>query len=112
MSLTPVEINYCEIFVAFDPPPENSPSSMALDIYSQSPWLGDADSHDPLREVFPSDEAIVETMSLEDLSWSDGHHRSSFMPGMGAMTNFLERFTYQVPTLPLQTPILTHEVLS
>ena len=36
---------------------------MDLDIYSQSPWLGDADFPDPLREVFPSDEAIVETMS-------------------------------------------------
>ena len=70
------------------------------------------DSPNPLREVFPSDEAIVETMSLEDLPWSDGHHRSSFLPSLGAMSNCLERFTSQVPTPPLQTPILTHEVLS
>ena len=84
------------------PPPEHAPLSMALDVYSQSPWLGDADSLDPLREVFPSDEAIVEMMSLEDLPWIDGHHRSSFMPGLGEMYDCLECFTSQVPTLPLQ----------
>ena len=113
MMLTPVEINYCEIIAASYPPPlEHPPSSMALDIYSQSPWFGDADSPDPLREFFPSNEAIVETMSLEDLSWSDGHHRSSFMPGLGEMFDCIERFASQVPTPPLQTPILTHEVLS
>ena len=85
---------------------------MALDVYSQSPWLGQADSPDPLRETFPSDEAIIETMSLEELPWGDGHHRSSFMPSLGAMTNCLERYATQVPTPPLQTPILTHEVFS
>ena len=50
MPLTPVEINYCEIVAASDPPPpEHALSSMDLDIYSKSPWLGDADSLDPLR---------------------------------------------------------------
>ena len=35
MPLTPVEINYCEIVAASDPPPaENAPLSMALDVYS------------------------------------------------------------------------------
>ena len=102
MLLTLVEINYCEIVTASDPPPpQHAPSSMALDIYSQSPWLGEADLTDPLKEIFPSDEAIVETMSLEELPWSDGNHRSSFMPSLGAMSDFLERFASQVPTPPL-----------
>ena len=52
----------------------------------------------------------METMSLENLPWSDGHHRSSFMPCLGAMSNCLECFASQVPSPPLQTPILTHEV--
>ena len=44
MPLTPDEINYCEIISTSDPPPaDNAPSSMALDVYSQSPWLDDAD---------------------------------------------------------------------
>ena len=50
MPLTPVEINYCEIVTTSDPPPpQHAPSSMALDIYSQSPWLNEADSPDPLK---------------------------------------------------------------
>ena len=102
MPLTLVEINYCEIVTASDPPPpQHAPSSMALDIYSQSPWLSEADSPDPLKEIFPSDEAIVEKMSLEELPWSDGHHRSSFMPSLGAMSDCLECFGSQVPTPPL-----------
>lgn len=90
MSLTPIEINYCELLAASDSPPyEDAPSSMSLDIYYQSPWLGDLDLPHPLKEVFQSDESIVETMSLEDLPWSDGHHHSLFMPCLRAMSNCL-----------------------
>ena len=113
MPLTLVEINYYEIVAVSDPPPaDNAPLSMALDVYSQSPWLDDVDSPNPLKEVFSSDKAIMETMSLEDLSWSDGHQRSSFIPGLGALYNCLENFSSQVPSPPLQTPILTCEVTS
>ena len=48
----------------------------------------------------------------EDLLWSDGHHCSAFMPGLGDISNFLERFSSQIPSPPLQMPILTHEVFS
>ena len=51
-------------------------------------------------------------MSLEELPWGDGHHRSSFMPSLGAMTDCLERYATQVPSPPLQTPILMQEVFS
>ena len=54
----------------------------------------------------------MKTISLEDLTWSDGHHRSSFMPCLRAMSNYLERFALHVPSLPLQMPIFTHEVFS
>ena len=38
MSLSPIEINYCELTTASDsPPPEAAPLSMSLDVYSQSP---------------------------------------------------------------------------
>ena len=38
MPLTPIEINYCELLAASNSPPsEDAPSSMSLDIYSQSP---------------------------------------------------------------------------
>lgn len=113
MPLSPIEINYCELTAASDsPPPKATPLSMSLNMYSQSPWINDADSPDPLKEPFPSDEAIMETMSLEDLPWSDGHHCSSFMPCLGAMSNYLEHFSSQVPSPPLQMHILTHEVFA
>ena len=99
MSLSPIEVNYCELTSAYDsPPPEGAPLSMYLDVYSQSPWLSDADSPDPLTEVFPSDEAMMETMSLEYIPWSNRHHHSSFMLGLGAMSNCLEHFSSQVPS--------------
>ena len=91
MPLSPIEINYCELTTASDsPPPKAAPLSMSLDVYSQSPWLGDVDLPNPLKEEFQSDKAIMETMSLKDLPWSDGHHRSLFMPCLAAMSNCLE----------------------
>ena len=62
--------------------------------------------------MFPFDEAIVETMSLKDLSWDDGHHHSSFMPSLRAMFNCIEHFLAQVPSPPLQFPVLTHDVFT
>ena len=68
MPLSPIEIDYCELITASDTPSSDSaPSSMTLEIYYQSPWLSDFDSPDPLKEVFPLDEAIMETLSLDDL---------------------------------------------
>lgn len=80
MPLSPAELNYVEIVAASAPPPEPTLSSRALDSYVHSPWLGDDATSDPLKEIFPSDEAIIETMSLEEPPWFDHHHRSSFLP--------------------------------
>ena len=94
MPLSSIEIYYCELIAASDTPSSDSaPWSMNLDIYYQSPWFGDFDSPNPLKEVFPSDEAIVETLSLTDLPWDDGHHHSSFLPRLRAMSTCLERFS-------------------
>ena len=113
MPLSLIEIDYCELIAASDTPSSNdAPLSLSLDVYSQSPWLGDSDSPDPLKEMFPSYEAIAETMSLKDLPWDNGHHRSSFMPGLGAMSTCLKSFASQTPPPPLQIPILTHEVFT
>ena len=105
------KIDYCEIITTLEAPSsDHAPLSMSLDIYSQSPWLRDLDSPDPLKEVFPSNEAIMEAMSLEDLPWDDGHHHSSFLHGLGAMPTCLKHFSSQVPSPLLQQPVLTHDV--
>ena len=52
---------------------------VASDIYHLPYWL---DSPLPnlgyLSQTFPSDESIMEIMSLDEYLWKDSHHRSSF----------------------------------
>ena len=80
MSLSPAKLNYVEIVAASAPPPEPALPSGVPDSYVHFPWLGDEATSNPLKEMFPSDEAIIEPMSLKELPWSDHHHRSSFLP--------------------------------
>ena len=101
MLLSPAELNYVEIVYVSAPPPESASLSKALDSYAHSPWLGDYASSDPLKETFPSDEAIIETMSLEEPPWSNLHHRSSFLPTHREMLACLERFAHCLPAQPL-----------
>lgn len=112
MPLSPAELNYIEIVAASTSPSKPTPSSRALDSYVHSPWLGDDATLDPLKEIFPSDEAIIETMSLEEPPWSDSHHRYSFLPTHRDMLTCLERFAPCLPSQPLQTPIQIYQVSS
>jgi len=112
MSLSPTEINYVEIVAASAPFPKPASSSTVPDSYALSPWLENEASSDPLQEIFPSDEAIIETMSLEELPWLDHHHHSSFFPAHQDMLTCLERFAPCLPSQPLQTPIQLYQVSS
>ncbi|MCY6488483.1 hypothetical protein, partial [Actinobacillus pleuropneumoniae] len=76
MLLSPAELNYVEIVAALSSSPEPAPLSGVPDSYDHFPWLGGDATSDPLKEMFPSDEAIIETMSLEEPPWADHHHRS------------------------------------
>ena len=105
MPLSPAELNYIEIVAASAPPPEPAFPSSVPDSYDHFPWLGGEATSDPLKESFPSDEAIIETMSLEELPWLDHHHRSSFLPPHSEMVACLKRFASCVPSPPLQTPV-------
>ena len=86
--------------------------SMNLNTYVPSPYLGSWDSTGPLSETFPTNESIIEVMSLDETPWNDLHHHSSFLPNLSQMPSFLEAFVSHCPTLPLQTTALVHEVLS
>ena len=99
MPLSPAELNYVEIIAASAPSSTLTPSSGLLDEASS----------DSLRETFLSDEAIIETMSLEEPPWHDSHHRSSFLPTPQDILTCLVRFS---PSLPLQTPIQIDQVSS
>jgi len=110
--LSPAELNYVEVVAASAPSLEPAPLSKVPDSYAPSPWLGDEAYSDPLKEIFPSDEAIIETMSLEEPRWQDHHHRSSFLPIHLDMLTCLKRFAPCLPFQPLQTPIQIYQVSS
>lgn len=65
-----------------------------------------------MNEIFPTNESIVEVMSLDETPWNDVHHRSLFLPILSEVPSFLEAFISHNTTHPLQTPVLVHEVLS
>jgi len=101
MPLSPTDLNYVEIISASISSFDSAPLRRSLDTYVQSSWLGDIVSLDPLQETFPSDEAILETMSFEDPHWLDHHHRSLFLPSHGAMTACLGKLSSFIPSQPL-----------
>ena len=102
MSLTPAEFNYVEIIAASAPSSTLTPSSGLLDEASS----------DSLGETFLSDEAIIETMSLEEPPWYSSHHRSSFLPASQHFLTCLERFAPCLPSQILQTPTQIDHVFS
>lgn len=67
---------------------------------------------DPLNETFPTNESIIEVMSLDETPSSNLHHHSSFFPILSEMPSCLEAFVSHNPMHPLQRSFLVHEVLS
>ena len=67
MPLSPAELNYIEIVAASASTSEPAIPGSVPDSPETFPWLGEKATSDPLKESFPSDEAIIETMSPEEL---------------------------------------------
>jgi hypothetical protein len=67
-----------------------------LDEYSHSTWLISMTYFDPFDEIFPTDEGIMEVMSLEETPWDDSHHRSSFFlrPEIEIILRYLQILTF------------------
>ena len=69
-------------------------------------------SLDYISYTFPSDESIMEIMSLEEMPWKDHHHRSSFLPPCHVVEeHFTSVVSFDVLTNP-QSLILTRDVES
>ena len=105
MLLSPTDINYVEIVLASAlVSTHHTNLGTSLDAYSQSPWLGSLGFPDPLTETFPSNEIIMEIMSLEETPWNGTHHHSSFFPRPTVMSTCIKKFSSHFPTQPLQIP--------
>jgi hypothetical protein len=77
MPLSPAKATYVAIQSA-SPSPKN-PHLLAPDAYSMPSWLDSLSSAiDYISQIFPSDESIMEMISIDDVPWDDNHHRSSF----------------------------------
>jgi len=106
MPLIPVELNYEAIESTFASTSDAyDRMSSILDKYSHSIWITSLTSLDPFNNIFPSDEGIMEVMSLEETPLDDGHQRSSFL-----LKIELETHSTVSPDPPI--PILPYDILS
>ena len=84
---------------------------VALDHYHMPYWLEHpSPSLDYLSHTLPTDESIMEFMSLDEMPWEDYHHRSSFLPPCHMVE---DQFTSMVSSdivLNPQSLILTRSV--
>jgi hypothetical protein len=79
MPLIPVEAAY--IVIQFASPSSDNPRLLTPDAYSVPSWLDSLSSFvDYISHIFPSDEYIMEMLSINDMPWDDNHHQSSFLP--------------------------------
>jgi hypothetical protein len=79
MPLNPAEAAYVAIQSAS--PSSNNSYSLAPNAFLMPSWLDSLSSAvNYISHIFPSDELIMEMLSIDDLPWDDNHHRSSFLP--------------------------------
>jgi hypothetical protein len=79
MPLSPAETSYMSIQSAS--PSSDDQHLLAPDNYSMPSRLNSlSSSFDYISPIFPSDESIMEMLSIEKLPWDDNHHQSPFLP--------------------------------
>ena len=84
---------------------------IASDSFSLPSWLGSPPpSFDYLSKTFPSNESIMDIMSLEDLPCKYHHHQSSFLSR--TIENNIKSIVLPKVVQMSQSTILTHDVLS
>jgi hypothetical protein len=111
MPLSPTETSYIAIQSAS--PSSDDQHLLAPDSYSMPSWLNSFSFvFDYISQIFPSDESIMEILSIDDIPWDDSHHRSSFLPPLEEIQEDIHSvFPPDVVDFP-QSPILTQDTLS
>jgi hypothetical protein len=81
MPLSPAEASY-DAIQSTSPSPDDQ-HLLASTAYSFPSWLDSLSStFDYILQIFPSDESIMEMLSIEEAPWDDNHHHSSFLPSL------------------------------
>jgi hypothetical protein len=80
--------------------------------YSLPSWLDSLSStFDYILHIFPSDESIMEILSIEEIPWDENHHHSSFLPHLDDIEKDISSiFPINIIDSP-QTPILTQDII-
>jgi hypothetical protein len=79
MPLSPAETSY--ISIQSTSPSSDDQHLLAPNSYSMPSWLNSLTStFDFNSQIFPSDQSIMEMISIDDIPWDDSHHRPSFLP--------------------------------
>jgi hypothetical protein len=78
MPLSPAEAEY-DAIQSTSPSPDDQHLLVSM-TYSLPSWLDSLSStFDYILHIFPSDESIMEMLSIEEAPWDDNHHCSSFL---------------------------------
>jgi hypothetical protein len=111
MPLSPAEAKY-DAIQSTSPSPDDQ-HLVASNSYSLPSWLNSLSStFDYILHIFPSDESIMEMLSIEESPWDDNHHRSSFLPSLDEIEeNIQSIFPSDIVDNP-QSPILTQDTIS
>jgi hypothetical protein len=111
MPLIPTEASY--VAIQSTSPSSDDQHLLAPDTYFMPSWLNSLTSaFDYISQIFPSDESIMEMLSIEDVPWDDNHHRSSFLPPLEEIQEDIHSiFLPDVVDFP-QSPILTQDTIS
>jgi hypothetical protein len=77
--LSPAKTSY--VVVQSASPSSDDQYLLAPDNYLMPSWLSSLSSViDYISPIFPSDESIMEMLSIDELPWDDNHHQSSLLP--------------------------------
>jgi hypothetical protein len=109
--LSPFEASYNSIQSASPSLDDQHP--LASNTYLFPSWLDSLSStFYYILQIFPSDESIMEMLSIEEAPWDDNHHRSSFLLSLDEIDKDIDCIFPDSVVDSLQSPILTHDTTS
>jgi hypothetical protein len=107
MPLSLVEASYATI--QSTSPSTDDQHLLAPDTYSMPSWLNSLSSaFDYISQIFPSDESIMEMLSINKVPWDDFHHRSSFLPPLKEIQEYIHSI---FPPPPPSMLLILHNLL-
>jgi hypothetical protein len=111
MPLSPAEVAYDAIQCTS--PSLDEKHLLESTTYSLPSWLDSLSyTFDYILHIFPSDESIMEMLSIEEVTWDDNHCRSCFLPSLDEIEKDIHSIFPNGVSISPQAPILTQDTIS